>query len=148
MIGTNMFGKLPGVQNTAEMAIAQAQQASANTAGINPVADPLSATASVAESSGTIQPIQKFLSGAKSVAPPQRFQQGGSFNYTPTSTFSANESAGSTIAPMASDTQSLYASAAAAPDPLNNAISATQQQAVGDIMGNRFTRGQSLEGLI
>jgi hypothetical protein len=138
-----MFGKLPGVQNTAEMAIAQAQQASAN-----PVADPLSATVSAAESSSTIQPIQKFLSGARSVAPPQRFQQGGSFEYTPTSTFSANKSAGSTIAPMASDTQSLYASATAAPDPLNNAISATQQQAVGDIMGNRFTRGQSLEGLI
>jgi hypothetical protein len=144
----NMFGKLPGVQNTAEIAMAQAQKASANAAGINPMTDPLGATASLAESSSTIQPIQRFLSGAKSVAPPQRFQQGGSFVQTPTPAFSANESAGSAIAPMASDTQSLYASAAAAPDPLNNAITATQQQAVGDIMGNRFTRGLSNQGLI
>ena len=144
----NMFGKLPGGQNLAEIAMAQAQQASANVAGVNPMTDPLGATASLAESSSTIQPIQRFLSGAKSVAPPQRFQQGGSFVQTPTPAFSANESASSAIAPMASDTQSLYASAAAAPDPLNNAITATQQQAVGDIMGNRFTRGLSNQGLI
>jgi len=154
MIGNNMFGKLSsGIPDTARMAMeaAQAQQqASANTAGINPMTDPLGAVASLQKNSerldGTIQPISRFLSGAVSVPQRQRFQQGASTGVSPVAgpSLQASAQVNPTASVTADPMQQAYAAAASNPDPYNNAIRTPQQDAIGQIQGNAFMRDRSL----
>ena len=153
MIGTNMFGKLPGAQNTAEIAMAQAQQVSANTAGINPMTDPLGAVASLQQKyiqpDGVRQGINpRFLAGAKSVAPPERFIQGSSSGQAKSYVAPASTGANPFMDSSAGASTPSYTALAAAQDPINNAITAEQQQPVGDITGNMFMRQQSMQGLV
>ena len=159
MIGTNMFGKLPGAQNTAEIAMAQAQQVSANTANINPkgfinpMTDPLGAVASLQQKyiqpDGVRQGINpRFLAGAKSVAPPERFTQGSSSGQAKSYVAPASTGANPFMDSSAGASTPSYTASAAAQDPINNAITAEQQGPVSDVAGNMFMRQQSMQGLV
>ena len=153
MIGTNMFGKLPGAQNTAEIAMAQAQQVSANTAGINPMTDPLGAVASLQQKyiqpDGVRQGINpRFLAGAKSVAPPERFTQGSSSGQAKSYVAPASTGVNPFMDSSAGASTPSYTASAAAQDPINNAITAEQQGPVSDVAGNMFMRQQSMQGLV
>jgi len=154
-----MFGKLPGAQNTAEIAMAQAQQVSANTAGINPkgfinpMADPLGAVASLQQKyvqpDGVRQGINpRFLAGAKSVAPPERFTQGSSSGQAKSYVAPASTGANPFMDSSAGASTPSYTASAAAQDPINNAITAEQQGPVSDVAGNMFMRQQSMQGLV
>tara|TARA_R110000822_G_scaffold29073_2_gene86043 strand:- start:363 stop:830 length:468 start_codon:yes stop_codon:yes gene_type:complete len=155
-----MFGKLPGGQNTAEIAMAQAQQVSANTADINPkgfinpMTDPLGAVASLQQKyiqpDGVRQGINpRFLAGAKPLArAPERFTQGSSSGQAKSYVAPASTGTNPFMDSSAGASTPSYTASAAAQDPINNAINAEQQGPVSDVAGNMFMRQQSMQGLV
>ena len=126
---------------------------SAAISGVNPMTDPLGAVASLQQKytqpDGTRQGINpRFLAGAKSVAPPERFTQGSSSGQAKSYVAPASTGANPFMDSSAGASTPSYTALAAAQDPINNAITAEQQQPVGDITGNMFMRQQSMQGLV
>ena len=133
MIGTNMFGKLPGgIQDTAKMAMdaARARQQSRSLVGGG-------------QSNGVASVTADNQAGGFAATTPATPGLGaGGFAVAPAA--AAPELAAETI----SGDLGAMAAAAVTPDPYNNAARTPQQDAVGQIQGNAFMRQQSMQGLV
>lgn len=125
----NMFGQIPGMQDTAKIAM----------------------DAAIAR-----QEAKKRGGNRSGIASVTADNQAGGFAATTPATPGLG-AAGFAVAPaaapeLAAETISgdlgTMAAAAATPDPYNNAISMSQQDAVGQIQGNAFMRKQSMLGLV
>jgi hypothetical protein len=127
----NMFGQIPGMQDTAKIAMdAAIARQEAKKRGVN-----RSGIASVT--------ADNQVGGFAATTPATPGLGAGGFAVAPAAA-AAPELAAETI----SGDLGTMAAAAATPDPYNNAIRMSQQDAVGQIQGNAFMRQQSMLGLV
>ena len=137
MIGTNMFGKLPGgIQDTAKMAMdaARARQQSRSLVGGGENNGIASVTAD----------NPSLTAGTQGNGQAQAASQVAAVNPAA----QVNTGINPMIDPLGAASQASYTAAATTPDPINNAISAEQQATVGQVNGNIFMRKQANQGLV
>ena len=137
MIGTNMFGKLPGgIQDTAKMAMdaARARQQSIGLVGGGENNGIASVTADNPSLTAGVQGNAAVSAASQAAAANPAAQ--------------INTGVNPMVDPLGAASRASYTAAATAPDPINNAISPEQQAAVGQINGNIFMRDQTNQGLV
>ena len=151
MIGTNMFGKLPGgIQDTAKMAMdaARARQQSRSLVGggqSNGVAS-VTADNQAGGFAATTPATPGLGAGGFAVAPAAAAAAAPELAANPAAQI--NTGVNPMFDPLGAASRASYTAAATTPDPINNAISPEQQAAVGQINGNIFMRDQTNQGLV
>jgi hypothetical protein len=132
----NMFGQIPGMQDTAKIAMdAAIARQEAKKRGVN-----RSGIASVT--------ADNQVGGFAATTPATPGLGAGGFAVAPAVPAVPAAAAPELAAETISGDLGTMAAAAATPDPYNNAIRMSQQDAVGQIQGNAFMRQQSMLGLV